>query len=168
MSNTKGILESLRLKRHCEMCGATNKKPKSVLEHHKDEFQLEPAFNPSGQRMTLCRDCRIGSAELLASRRPYALVTISGGVADLVIAEGDAEVDILDFDNLESTGPEDLILSDREWDYLKEYSPDLFAFFAPSFAKSCGCADRSWFGKEHDSACPLAGQPIPNGLLRKG
>ncbi len=69
--STKGILESLKLKRHCEMCGATNKKPKSVLEHHKDEFQLEPAFNPSGQPMTLCRDCRIGSAELLADR--YAI-----------------------------------------------------------------------------------------------
>lgn len=23
----------------------------------------------------------------------------------------------------------------------------------------CDCADRSWYGKEHDSACPYAGQP---------
>lgn len=135
MSLTKGILESLKLKWHCEMCGATNKKPKSVLEHHKDEFQLEPAFNPSGQPMTLCRDCRIGSAELLASRKTYALVTVSGGIADVVLAEGGAEIDILDFDNLESTDAPDLILSDREWEYLKEYSPDLFAFFTPSYAK---------------------------------
>jgi hypothetical protein len=29
----------------------------------------------------------------------------------------------------------------------------------------CDCADRSWYGKEHDSACPLAGQPNPGSLV---
>ncbi len=99
---------------------------------------LEPAFNPSGVPMTLCRDCRIGSAECLAAERakkPYVLVTVSGGVADMVKGSEAVDVDILDFDNLESTEAGDLILSDKEWVYLEEYSPDLFAFFAPSFAK---------------------------------
>jgi hypothetical protein len=69
------------------------------------------------------------------SKKPYALVTVYGGVADLVIAEGGASVDILDYDNMKSTGPEDLSLSDREWEYLREHSPEEFAFFAPSFVK---------------------------------
>jgi hypothetical protein len=28
--------------------------------------------------------------------------------------------------------------------------------------EDCDCADRSWYGEEHDSACPLAGQPRPS------
>jgi hypothetical protein len=32
-------------------------------------------------------------------------------------------------------------------------------------ALECDCADRSWYGAEHDSACVLAGQPNPNSLL---
>jgi len=66
--------------------------------------------------------------------KPYVLVTISGGVAETVINEG-AEVDILDWDNLESTGADDLRLSDREWQWLKDHDAELFEFFAPSFAK---------------------------------
>jgi hypothetical protein len=31
----------------------------------------------------------------------------------------------------------------------------------------CDCADRSWYGAEHDSMCPLAGQPNPNSLLKE-
>ena len=53
-----GPLESLKLKTHCEMCEATNR--------NKGAAPLEPAFDPSGQARTLCRNCRIGSAELLA------------------------------------------------------------------------------------------------------
>ena len=33
--------------------------------------------------------------------------------------------------------------------------------------EECDCAERSWYGKEHDSACPLAGQPNPNSLLKE-
>lgn len=58
-----GPLESLQargLKEYCEMCGARS-------DEERDHF--EPAFNLSGQPMTLCRDCRIGSAELLAAER---------------------------------------------------------------------------------------------------
>lgn len=151
MSRTKGVLESLRLKRHCEMCGATNKKPKSVLEHHKNEFQLEPAFNPSGQPMTLCRDCRIGSAELLATRKPYLLISVSGGIADIAVNDSQIDVDILDFDNLKDATPETISLSDREWDYLKKNGPKLFA----KLKGECDCGSRSWYGPGHDSVCPL-------------
>ena len=42
----------------CEMCG------------HAD--RLEAAFDPSGNAKTLCYDCRIGSAELLQSKRRRA------------------------------------------------------------------------------------------------
>jgi len=39
---------------HCEMCGSHNK--------------LEPAFNPDPEPKILCKQCRIGSAELLAEK----------------------------------------------------------------------------------------------------
>ena len=65
----------------------------------------------------------------------YAIVVVRGGVAELAYTEGEVGVDILDFDNLEQTGPDDLILSDGEWAYLKEHGPELFEFFTPSFAK---------------------------------
>ena len=58
-----GPLESLVLKEHCEMCGVT------ALAAGRVGVLLEPAFDPSGQPKTLCQDCRIGSAELLADRR---------------------------------------------------------------------------------------------------
>ena len=58
-----GPLETLQqrgLTDHCQMCGARS-------DEERDWF--EPAFNPSGEPKTLCRDCRIGSAELLAAKR---------------------------------------------------------------------------------------------------
>jgi hypothetical protein len=64
-----GPLESLELEGlsdYCEMCGAAERKPGGSKTQ---DVGLEPAFNPSGQPKTLCRDCRIGSAELLANKR---------------------------------------------------------------------------------------------------
>lgn len=52
------LLEREGLLDHCEMCG---NKDKSAA--------LEPAFDPSGKPKTLCRECRIGSAELREARR---------------------------------------------------------------------------------------------------
>jgi hypothetical protein len=52
------LLEREGLSDHCEMCGNQEKCA-----------SLEPAFDPSGQPKTLCRECRIGSAELLANKR---------------------------------------------------------------------------------------------------
>jgi hypothetical protein len=59
MKNRQGQLESLVLKDHCEMCGVRRRKVRKYLE---------PAFNPDGQPMTLCRHCRIGSSELIVER----------------------------------------------------------------------------------------------------
>jgi hypothetical protein len=67
--------------------------------------------------------------------KPYVLVTVYGGVPDIAINDQKVEVDILDFDNLESTGAEDANLSDREWEFLRKNNPDLYDFFAPSRAK---------------------------------
>jgi hypothetical protein len=65
---------------------------------------------------------------------PYVLITVSGGVAEIAYRDL-VEVDILDYDNLESTAADALILSDREWEFLRKDDADLFEFFAPSYAK---------------------------------
>jgi hypothetical protein len=66
MPNNKGPLESLKLNDHCEMCGSDG-----VLKPHTfhSEGTLEAAFDPAGEPKTLCRSCRIGSAELLDDLR---------------------------------------------------------------------------------------------------
>jgi len=65
-ASTPGPLESYKVAGHCEMCGAP-------AQRNGRAAMLEPAFNPSGEPMTLCRDCRIGSAELLAEQRTALL-----------------------------------------------------------------------------------------------
>jgi hypothetical protein len=67
--------------------------------------------------------------------KAYVLVIVQGGIADIGKTVGNVGVDILDIDNLETTRPEDLFLSEREWEYLKAYDSDLFDYFAPSYAK---------------------------------
>jgi hypothetical protein len=67
-----GPLEYLQrrgLADHCEMCGVKEFKRKPGSSSNGERSFLEPAFDPSGEPKTLCRDCRIGSAELLADRR---------------------------------------------------------------------------------------------------
>lgn len=64
-----GPLESLErggLADYCEMCGTRERKPGGSKTQ---DVGLEPAFDPSGQPKTLCQECRIGSAELLANKR---------------------------------------------------------------------------------------------------
>lgn len=58
-----GPLRALKLKKHCEMCGAQDSPTMS--------YRLEVAFDPKGQPKTLCQACRIGSAELLADQRMH-------------------------------------------------------------------------------------------------
>lgn len=70
-------LESLTLKDHCEMCGHTT--------------HLEPAFDPSAQPKTLCDQCRIGSAELLADVRASLLARLRECVDYLYSEADDAE-----------------------------------------------------------------------------
>jgi hypothetical protein len=76
-SNKPGPLERGRVFEHCQMCGANSL-----------GVALERAFNPSGRVMTLCRDCRQGSAELLhdeliALREAAQLVVDSWESGDL-------------------------------------------------------------------------------------
>jgi hypothetical protein len=56
----------------------------------------------------------------------YALVTVSGGVAECPIVKGNVEVDILDFDNLADASNRVSFsdLSDREQQYLLENDPE--------------------------------------------
>src|SRR5271157_4819831 len=67
--------------------------------------------------------------------RPYVLITVNGGVAELAytISDGPVDVDILDFDNMNQTERDALTLSDREWDYLREQYPDILELYAPSY-----------------------------------
>jgi hypothetical protein len=82
--NKPGPLESHKMARHCEMCGASDyKKQGSVIAGAHGSVGLEPAFNPSGQPKTLCRDCRIGSAEILANVRADLLVQLKALVVQI-------------------------------------------------------------------------------------
>ena len=57
-------------------------------------------------------------------KKPYVLITVSGGVADIGINEG-ADIDILDYDNLKAGGRDEFAkLSDRERAYVLKYDPD--------------------------------------------
>lgn len=80
-----GPLESLKKKTHCEMCGA--------VEHKTKAARLEPAFDPSGQAKTLCFDCRIGSAELLAAQRAK-LLSLTQKIGGLYKDEIDHDTEI--------------------------------------------------------------------------
>jgi hypothetical protein len=68
-ANHKGPLESVRMTEHCEMCG-----------NQTNVCSLEPAFDPRSHAKTLCRDCRIGSAELLAEYRTELLEALRAWV----------------------------------------------------------------------------------------
>lgn len=93
-THKSGPLESLSLADHCQMCGHTNK--------DKGYAPLEPAFNPSGCAMTLCRPCRIGSADLLQAERKRRIVALRAllraanagladwGSGDLLVSAADA------------------------------------------------------------------------------
>jgi hypothetical protein len=77
-----GPLESYKMAGHCEMCGASDfKKQGSVVAGHVGLAGLEPAFDPSGKPKTLCRDCRIGSAELLGDVRADMLKVLESVAA---------------------------------------------------------------------------------------
>jgi hypothetical protein len=68
--------------------------------------------------------------------KPYVLIVVSGGVAEVAKSSDAVDVDILDLDNLESTADSDAVLSDEEWAYLKDTDPDLYEFFAASREKA--------------------------------
>jgi hypothetical protein len=68
-------------------------------------------------------------------KKPYVLITVYGGVAEIALNRSHVDVDILDYDNMKDIAADDLCLSDQEWEYLRKYSLDKFVFFAPSYAK---------------------------------
>jgi hypothetical protein len=78
-ANKQGPLESYKMAGHCEMCGAPGKRPSGTFT----TARLEPAFNPSGEPKTLCQDCRIGSAELLADVRADLLTQLKALVVQI-------------------------------------------------------------------------------------
>jgi hypothetical protein len=70
-----GPLESLPLKSYCEMCGERS---------GRDPLNgdLEAGFDPSGQAMTLCRACRVGSAESREAQFTNLLEAFQAVVSD--------------------------------------------------------------------------------------
>lgn len=72
---------------HCEMCGANSAQ------------LLEPAFDPSGNPQILCRQCRIGSAELLADKRKRTVhVFMQGGLIQDMQVPANVQVKVYDYD----------------------------------------------------------------------
>jgi hypothetical protein len=138
---------------HSSTTAPANPEPWPIADHTDNKPE------PTGEDMTLCRDCGtqnpernllephleklengaplpVGScphclgpcypvgkdrAGYVPAPRPYALVTVSGGVAEMAICDGDIAYDILDYDNLkESIGHrEQIILSARELAYIR-------------------------------------------------
>jgi hypothetical protein len=131
-----GPLESLKLKTHCEMCGATNR--------NKGAAPLEPAFDPSGRPKTLCRKCRIGSAELLAQpRRIY--VEVSGGVVQTVQnLPPSCNWILLDWDNFESDPVETWKRTDEQTrEFIQKQHPDSYGRIAAGLSTSAEHSGRT-------------------------
>ncbi len=105
-----GPLESLVPKDHCEMCGVT------ALAAGRVGVLLEPAFDPSGQPKTLCQDCRIGSAELLADRR----IKFTPRQTDTIIAALRLWQHAPQYPEIEIAEEHGKMLSDKEIDSLIE------------------------------------------------
>jgi hypothetical protein len=78
-------------------------------------------------------------------------------VMDYDILEGNSDEDVQDY--FERRSPELKA-------YMEKFLPDEFQKFQLVDSDLCDCADRSWYGEVHDSACALAGQPNPNSLLK--
>jgi hypothetical protein len=76
--------------------------------------------------------------------KPYVLVTIYGGVAEVAENESGVEIDILDFDNLKDMAADDLRLSEREWEYLRKFDRESFEFFAPSYVVHVICHEHGY------------------------
>lgn len=81
-----------------------------------------------------------------------------------------AEYELVDYDVFDTEGNEGI---KEIWDgfspelqaYFRDYLKAEYKKFQERIAELCDCADRSWRGKEHDSACPLAGLPNPDSVL---
>lgn len=91
-----GPLERYVMRTHCEMCGAH---PPGTIDGRYSAARLEAAYDPNGQPKTLCYDCRIESAEILAEHRlsqgPYLKLS-SRELATVLAALRYWQSDVLD------------------------------------------------------------------------
>src|SRR4029077_6424586 len=108
----------------CQNCG--KKFTEDKLADYSGGFweRVSPGeIMPSGQ----CPSCgALCHPVVEESKKPYVLITVSGGTAYLAKNDGNIDVDILDFDNLKDATPETIFLSDMEWDYLKKFEPTTY------------------------------------------
>ena len=88
------------------------------------------------------------------ANKGYVLIVISCGVGEIVQTLGNGEADILDLDNLKEQSAEDTVLSEREWTWIKAHDEKLYWQLTHN---ACDCRERSWYGPDHDSACPQNG-----------
>jgi hypothetical protein len=102
-------------------------RPRSVAEAFKQHAQIHLVDELSNIVRHGHRNDDPNDPPKEKEKERYVLVTISGGCGDIAIQPGDVDVDILDFDNIKDIGPDDINLSDREWEYLKEHDPEEFA-----------------------------------------
>jgi hypothetical protein len=95
---------------------------------------------------------------------PSGFLSAEYDIVDYDVLEGNTDVEVKEY--FESRSP-------AVQAYMKKYLPYEYERFQEAIREveaneqECDCADRSWYGKEHDSACPLAGQPNPNSLLKE-
>lgn len=111
------------------MKNRTDKLLVSVYALHGDTCSLAPHCKPLG--------CASGfdSTDYVLSAK-FAYLQEALDYADSVVTRG---VHVRVVSRIVPTIP-----------FIREYSPK-------SDARDCTCADRSWYGAEHDSACPLEG-----------
>lgn len=80
-----------------------------------------------------------------------------------------AEYELVDYDVFDSESNEEI---KDIWDgfscelqaYFRNHLKAEYKKFQDRIAELCDCADRSWYGSVHDSACALAGQPNPKAI----
>lgn len=90
-------------------------------------------------------------------KKPYVLVTVSGGVANLAIAESAfVDVEILDYDNLnESIGSnEALCLSKQELAFIRKHDTPAFVAEVERLLVSDCCGEA-----RKDGLCTNCGKP---------
>jgi hypothetical protein len=139
-----GALESLKLKPYCQMCGARDSAPRRDKYGHwvvTQDPKLEPAFKPDGKAATLCQTCRMGSAEILASKRKreMILIFVEGGLVNGVVyptrkPPTSVSYDVIDYDCLETDSNEDIAeyfagRSETTREYMRKHLPDEYARF---------------------------------------
>jgi hypothetical protein len=108
----------------CQNCGKTFTEDQLAEITHGIWERVSPGeIMPSGECPKCGALCHPAAPE---PKKPYVLITVSGGIADVVTNDSDVDVDILDFDNLKDHAIGGTILSQKEWDYLKEFEPRLY------------------------------------------